>query len=65
MTNEQQHALTERQAGRYLGISAATLRLWRSRGVGPRYFKAGKKLVRYLTTDLNLWIEAHLSTPSA
>jgi len=60
---EQQHAYNEREAARYLGVSEGALRLWRSRGEGPRHFKAGPKLVRYRRTDLDLWIEARLSAP--
>ena len=50
---EQQNALTPRQAAKYLGISDGALRLWRSRGEGPRYFRAGGKLVRYRRSDLD------------
>lgn len=60
---EQNGAFTERETGKYLGISAATLRLWRSKGTGPRYFVAGEKLIRYRCADLDSWIEARLSTP--
>src|SRR2546423_1472997 len=51
------------QAARYLGTSESILRLWRSRGEGPRHFKAGTKLVRYLRRDLDFWIESRLSEP--
>jgi excisionase family DNA binding protein len=61
--NEQQNTLTPRQAARYMGISEAALRLWRSRGEGPRYFRAGDKLVRYRRADLDMWIESRLSEP--
>ena len=53
------------QAAKYIGISEAALRLWRSEGRGPRYFKAGEKLVRYRRADLDSWIEARLSAPAA
>ena len=59
--NEQEHTLAPKAAARYLGISEAALRLWRSRGAGPRYFRAGDKLVRYRRTDLDCWIESRLS----
>lgn len=61
---EQQHAYNEREAARYLGVSDAALRLWRSRGEGPRFFRAGEKLVRYRRADLDSWIEARLSEPT-
>ena len=44
---EQENTLTPIKAARYLGISEAVLRLWRAKNEGPRYFKAGEKLVRY------------------
>ena len=62
---EMQNTLNEREAGKYLGVSAAVLRLWRSETKGPRHFKAGEKLVRYRRTDLDSWIEARLSAPTA
>jgi len=58
------HVLNEHQAARYLGVSAAVLRLWRSEGKGPCYFRAGEKLVRYRRADLDAWIEARLSVPA-
>lgn len=62
---EEQSALTPRQASRYIGVSEAALRLWRPDGKGPRYFKAGVKLIRYRKADLDAWIEARLSAPAA
>jgi len=62
---DREYALAPRQAARYLGISEAALRLWRSRGEGPRFFRAGEKLVRYRRADLDSWIEARLSNPEA
>jgi excisionase family DNA binding protein len=62
---EQQNTLTSKRAASYLGVSEGALRLWRSRGEGPRYFRAGDKLIRYRRTDLDSWIEARLSEPNA
>lgn len=62
---EIQNTLNEREAGKYLGVSAAVLRLWRAEGKSPRYFRAGEKLVRYRRADLDSWIEERLSTPAA
>jgi predicted DNA-binding transcriptional regulator AlpA len=58
-------SLTPIQTAKYLGISAAVLRLWRAERKGPRYFKAGEKLIRYRRADLDAWIEARLSAPAA
>ena len=57
---EQESTLTPIKAGRYLGVSEASLRLWRSEGRGPRWFRAGQKLVRYRKTDLDAWVESRL-----
>lgn len=64
MTIENQDPFNERQAAKYLGPSEATLRLWRSQDKGPRYYRAGK-LIRYRRADLDAWIEARLSAPTA
>ncbi|MGA2990097.1 MAG: helix-turn-helix domain-containing protein [Candidatus Korobacteraceae bacterium] len=61
---EQENTLTPQRAAKYLGISEAALRLWRSQGQGPRFFRAGEKLVRYRIRDLNEWIESRLSAPA-
>ena len=58
--NEQPSTLTPKKAASYLGISEAALRLWRSEGRGPSFFRAGEKLIRYRRADLDLWIEARL-----
>jgi excisionase family DNA binding protein len=61
---EYQDTLTPRQAARYVGISEGALRLWRAEGKGPRYFRAGEKLIRYRRADLDIWVEQRLSTPA-
>ena len=61
---EQENTLTPLKAAHYLGISESALRLWRSEGKGPRYFRAGLKLVRYRRADLDTWIEERLSAPA-
>jgi len=58
-----ENALNERQAAKYLGVSAGTLRLWRSENRSPRFFRAGK-LVRFRVRDLDEWIEQRLSAPA-
>jgi excisionase family DNA binding protein len=63
MATEHQEALTPKQAAKYVGISEGALRLWRAEDKGPRYFRAGEKLVRYRKADLDSWIEARLSEP--
>lgn len=64
MDTEHQDAFDPRKTARYLGVSDATLRLWRSEGKGPRFYRAGEKLVRYRRADLDAWIEARLVAPA-
>jgi excisionase family DNA binding protein len=59
--NDQLQSLTPIQAAKYVGVSESVLRLWRSEGEGPRFFRAGEKLVRYRRSDLDSWIESRLS----
>lgn len=61
---QNENALNERQAARYLGVSPATLRLWRAEGRAPRYFRAGERLVRYRRADLDSWVQERLSAPA-
>ena len=48
--------LSTTQAAFYISCTPGTMKSWRSRGVGPRYHTINGKLVRYLRTDLDLWI---------
>jgi predicted DNA-binding transcriptional regulator AlpA len=61
---ESRETFDTKAAARYLGVGESTLRLWRSRGEGPRFFRAGDKLVRYRRVDLDLWVESRLSEPT-
>ena len=64
MVTEHQDTLTPKQTAKYMGISEAALRFWRAEGKGPRFFRAGEKLVRYRKVDLDSWIQARLSETS-
>jgi hypothetical protein len=51
--------LTEAEVAPLLGVSPATLRSWRCRGIGPTYVKMGrgtKSPVRYNRVDLEQFI---------
>ena len=48
---------SERETARLLSVSRASLRLWRSRGEGPEWVRAGRRLVRYSALALRDWIE--------
>jgi predicted DNA-binding transcriptional regulator AlpA len=62
--DELSNTLNPKLTAKYLGVSKASLRLWRSEDRGPVYFRAGTKLIRYRRSDLDAWIEQHLSRPT-
>lgn len=56
--------LTETQTAEMLSISARTLQRFRVEGGGPKYFKAGKRVL-YAVPDLDAWLnENHHSNTS-
>jgi predicted DNA-binding transcriptional regulator AlpA len=55
-----QTILDQKRVASLLGISTRTLERYRVSGTGPRYVKLGK-LVRYLKTDIDAWIQQNLS----
>jgi excisionase family DNA binding protein len=56
MTN--QEFLTNEQAAEYLGVTVATLNVWRStKKYNIPFYKAGKN-IRYKLTDLKQFIES-------
>jgi hypothetical protein len=50
--------LTELAAAEILNLSIRTLQMWRVRGAGPSYVRAGRA-IRYCRRDLIKWIEAN------
>lgn len=54
---EQRGFFCEKDAASFLGSKPSTLRAWRVKGKGPRFYKIGGK-VFYRECDLSAWIEA-------
>lgn len=50
--------MTTNEAADFLGFTAGTLRVWRSLGKGPSYYKVGNA-VRYEMDDLEAWKNAN------
>ena len=50
--------LTESAAAEILNLSIRTLQMWRVRGAGPSYVRAGRA-IRYRRRDLIRWIDAN------
>jgi len=59
--------LNDNQAAMRLGVSAATLRSWRCRGIGPPFIKLGiaaNASVRYNPIDLDDFLRRGRHVPS-
>jgi predicted DNA-binding transcriptional regulator AlpA len=50
-----EQVLTEADVARMLGVSAAALRSWRHRRIGPRFCRFGRS-VRYLRRDVDEFV---------
>ena len=57
---------TEQEAAEYMRVAQQTMRNWRNLGRGPRYFRKGKRFIRYKKSDLDDWLlsQAHKKTPA-
>ena len=51
---------------RLLGISGSTLRAWRSRGVGPRFYQINGRngMVKYHLQDVMTWLDGFAIDPA-
>lgn len=49
-------AVNTTNASAITGISAKTLKNWRTLGIGPNYLKVNGKTVLYLIEDLESWL---------
>jgi len=49
--------LTTAEVAVALQVSKATLDGWRCKGMGPKFTKLGKRLVRYRWSDVRQWLE--------
>ena len=53
-----------KQAAAYIGIDERTLEGWRYRNqVGPRFRRYSARVVRYMRSDLDAWMERCAVTP--
>ena len=49
-------ALNTEQTASYTGLAVATLEKLRWSGGGPRFVRYGRKAVRYLVADVDVWM---------
>jgi predicted DNA-binding transcriptional regulator AlpA len=54
-TASDERALAAREVAKFLGVAEITLSKWRARGEGPRFFRAGRRNVRYRLGDVIAW----------
>lgn len=54
--NDEDKLLTISEAAEFLRTPVATLRWWRSKGIGPRSFKIGRRIFYWLS-DLVAWLD--------
>lgn len=62
MEKFEQLAWTESETARQVGCSVSGLRKKRQNGSGPRFIRLGR-LVRYLASDVQAWLDAHAIEP--
>ena len=62
MKENRQAYLNDKQAARYIGFKAQTLRNWRHARKGPKYIKQSRS-VRYSVRDLDEWMEGRKISP--
>jgi hypothetical protein len=61
-TAESDELLTEDQVARLTSVKPGTLRVWRSRRVGPPFVRVGPRTPRYPRDALRKWLRERLST---
>ncbi|MGM0574643.1 MAG: helix-turn-helix transcriptional regulator [Myxococcota bacterium] len=54
--NESNPYLRTADAADYVGLTVSTLAKMRMRGDGPRYSKAGPRIIVYAREDLDAWL---------
>lgn len=59
MTHDREQYLNNEESAAFLKVSPATLNTWRSRGLGPKYYKAGRRVL-YKCQDLEDYIDSGL-----
>lgn len=58
--------LSPAQVAEWTGLNQNTLRYWRWKGQGPKWFRLGAKTVKYRASDVQAWLdEAYAETNGA
>lgn len=51
--------MTDTSAAKYLNVTVASVRKWRSKNIGPAYTRLPTGMVRYSQVEIDNWLEAH------
>lgn len=54
--------LNERQLAKRFACTTRCLQKWRGKGVGPRYFRLGGRMIRYNLVDIEKWENEQYAT---
>lgn len=54
--------LTEQEAAEFLAVALKTMQTWRYKQNGPRYLEPRPRVIRYLESDLILWLKGEDSS---
>ena len=57
--SESHNVLSIQEVAKLLNVPVSTIYGWKRRGVGPPYYKVGRKL-RYRKSDARKWLAEHL-----
>ena len=47
--------MNTKQVAHHLGLSEATIKRWRKENYGPKWYRIGKRFVRYKLSDVLEW----------
>jgi predicted DNA-binding transcriptional regulator AlpA len=56
--------MTEAAFAKWVNKSLSTVRLWRRKGIGPRYVKLGERGVGFHPADVEAWMASRTSQPA-
>ena len=55
--------LNTKEAAKFLGMKESTLRSWRCKGIGPRFYTPSSRKAVYAESDLQQWMAERLCVP--
>jgi excisionase family DNA binding protein len=59
--DESPRMLNRQEAADFLGVTPQTMLRWDNKGIGPKFYRLGKRIIRYKKSDLMAWLESQSS----